>query len=66
MKLIGKFKVQVGTLPNGRYIALINDLGFRKIYLTFYVTDIAEMLGITVEELFKKVDKMKDGESFEV
>lgn len=67
MKLVGKFKLYCGeSKKGGLYTALVNDLGYRKVFLTFNTMQIAEMLNLSPKEYFDLVKDMKAGDEIEV
>ena len=67
MKIVGKIKLYCGkSKKGGLYTALVNDLGYRKIILTFHQMEIAEMLNCSPKEYFDFVKEMKEGDEIEV
>lgn len=59
-----KLYVACSTSKRGsKYYALVLDLGYRKHFLSFDTSLCAEVLGISVEELFGTYDS---GDSIEV
>lgn len=52
LSINGRFILHVGTSKKGNvYHALICDLGYRKVFLTFDSLTIALLLGISLHEL---------------
>lgn len=66
--MIKNFKIVCRASKEGkRYVALVNDLGYRLVYLTFKANDIAEMLNLGLKEYYDiYVNTMKVGEEIEV
>lgn len=67
MKFVGKLKLYCGeSKKGGNYTALVADLGYRKVFLTFNSMQIAEMLDCSPKEYFDFVKDMKAGDEIEV
>lgn len=62
------FKIVCRASKEGkRYVALVNDLGYRLVYLTFKAGDISEMLNLSLKEFYDLyVNTMKVGDEIEV
>lgn len=67
MKIQGELKVICKESKAEKpYIALICDLGYREIYLSFKVAEIAELMGLRPQEFYEKTKQMKYGDYFKV
>lgn len=66
--MIKNFKIVCRSSKEGkRYVALVNDVGYRLIYLTFKANDIAEMLNLGLKEYYDLyVNTMKVGDEIEI
>lgn len=60
VQLKGELEVTLNTAKNGKkYIALVCNLGYTKKYISFNVSDIAELLGCSVADLYATLEKQK-------
>ena len=67
-KMTKNFKIVCRASKEGKkYVALVNDLGYRLVYLTFKANDIAEMLNLRLKEYYELyVNTMNVGDEIEV
>lgn len=58
VQLKGELEATLKTAKNGNnYIALVCDLGYTKKVISFNSNDIAELLGVSVAELYNTLKK---------
>lgn len=67
MKIQGELKIMCNENKAGKlYIALVCDLGYRIMYLSFKTAEIAELVGLRPMELYEKTKGMENGDYIRV
>lgn len=62
----GMYLIKAQSKAGNSYTALTFDLGYSRFFITCQREKIAELLGLTVEQLIGVTSKMETGDSIEV